>query len=98
MGGDREGGLRRGGARWAGPPHADALDAGAPRVEADDLVPVDHLDAELARGLRVSPNEGPREDDAVVRVVAGRLDAGDVELRHDAPGLSRREHPRREPA
>ncbi len=74
--------------------HAHAGDARAMRLEPHDVVPRDHLHAELRRGLRVPPHERPREDDAVVGVVAGRLDAADVELGHDALRLGRREHAR----
>ncbi len=72
--------------------NADAVDARAARLEADDLVPGRDLDAELLRRLRVAPDERPGEDHAVVRVVAGRLETRDVELRHEAPRLFGGEH------
>ena len=56
----------------------------ARRLEADDVGERRDLDAELSRGLRVAPDERPREDDAVVGVVARRDDAVDVELGDDA--------------
>ena len=52
----------------------------------------------LRRRLREAPHEGPREDDAVVGVVARRDDAVGRELGDDLLRLARREHARREPA